>query len=451
VAKKILLVNPWICDLAAYDLWMFPLGLLNIAQHLQYDQRIKLYFLDFLDRSEYASLKIKKDHSQTSSYGTGNFFKQEIPRPASLTKVPRPFFRYGIPKSIIERKLKNIKPDLILLTSGMTYWYLGVLATVELLRKNFKDCPIILGGIYASLAPEHAKENIHTDYVFAGNDIKEVLRCISQYLGFKLEARYDAYHRPAIELLRQKTVLPISGSRGCPFRCVYCASRLLQRRFEQNDPQQILGYIQYCIEKLKTTDLVFYDDALLVNADNFIKPILRSVIGKKWKVRFHTPNGLHAKFIDEELAILMYRSNFKTVRLSLESTLNSIQDKSNKKVTNRQLKDAVKLLGKAGFKKQDVGIYTMLGFPDQTEQDVQRDMEFVYGLGAQIQLASYSLVPGTDQWHEFTKKGILNKNTDLLELSHTAFPLIFSKFNTHTIRRLRQRASELNKLKTPAL
>jgi len=381
----------------------------------------------------------------------GEFFKQEMAKPASLAKVPRPFFRYGIPESIIERKLKDIKPDLILLTSGMTYWYLGVRLTVELLRKNFKNCPIILGGIYANLAPEHAKENMHADYVFAGNDIKEILQCVSQYLGFKLEERYDVCHRPAVELLRQKTVLPISASRGCPFRCAYCASRLLQRQFEQTDPQQILEYIQYCVERLKTTDFVFYDDALLVNADNFIKPILRSVIDKKLKVRFHTPNGLHAKFIDEELAVLMYGSNFKTVRLSLESTLNSIQDKSNRKVTNDQLKNAAMFLGKAGFKKKDLGIYTMLGFPDQTEHDVQRDMEFVYGLGAQIQLASYSLVPGTDQWYEFTKKGIINKNTDLLELSHTAFPLIFGNFNANTIRKLRQRASALNKLKNPTL
>lgn len=32
---KILLINPWIYDFAAYDLWMKPLGLLYIAGFLE--------------------------------------------------------------------------------------------------------------------------------------------------------------------------------------------------------------------------------------------------------------------------------------------------------------------------------------------------------------------------------------------------------------------------------
>ena len=33
--KKIILINPWIHDFSAYDLWLKPLGLLYIAAYLE--------------------------------------------------------------------------------------------------------------------------------------------------------------------------------------------------------------------------------------------------------------------------------------------------------------------------------------------------------------------------------------------------------------------------------
>ena len=39
----------------------------------------------------------------------------------------------------------------------MTYWYPGVFKLIEITRKFFKEVPIILGGIYATLCYEHAK------------------------------------------------------------------------------------------------------------------------------------------------------------------------------------------------------------------------------------------------------------------------------------------------------
>jgi hypothetical protein len=38
-----------------------------------------------------------------------------------------------------------------------------------------------------------------------------------------------------------------------------------------------------------------------------------------FKVRFHCPNGIHARFIDDELAYLMKKSGFITLRLGLET------------------------------------------------------------------------------------------------------------------------------------
>ncbi|MBC7189566.1 hypothetical protein H5U35_05050, partial [Candidatus Aerophobetes bacterium] len=46
---NVLLINPWIYDFAAYDLWVKPLGLLRIASFLE-EFGHKVYLLNCLDR-----------------------------------------------------------------------------------------------------------------------------------------------------------------------------------------------------------------------------------------------------------------------------------------------------------------------------------------------------------------------------------------------------------------
>jgi len=46
---NILLVNPWICDFAAYDFWAKPIGILTLASILR-RHGFSVYYIDCLDR-----------------------------------------------------------------------------------------------------------------------------------------------------------------------------------------------------------------------------------------------------------------------------------------------------------------------------------------------------------------------------------------------------------------
>jgi len=48
MSKKILLINPWIYDFAAYDFWIKPLGLLYLGAILR-QNRHEIHFIDCLD------------------------------------------------------------------------------------------------------------------------------------------------------------------------------------------------------------------------------------------------------------------------------------------------------------------------------------------------------------------------------------------------------------------
>ncbi len=444
MTKTILLVNPWIYDFAAYDLWAFPLGLLRIAAYLKDNEKVNLEFLNFLERGEAIALKKQKDNSKTAAFGTGHFLKEEIEKPAVVSSINRKFFRYGLPPEFIEKKIKHLRPDLILVTSAMTYWYVGVKETVALLKKCFPGCPIILGGTYAILCPEHARENIGADSVFSGSDIGQIIRCVNNHgVSLKVNAKDD--RMPLFLLLRSQKALPILSGFGCPFNCAYCASKIIYPFFIQRPAEKIIDEIIYCVKNFNTKDFAFYDDALLANGEKFIKPILRGVIKSGESIRFHTPNGLHARFIDKELAHLMFLAGFKILRLSLESSTQFLDDKNDNKVTNEDLQKAVGFLLSAGFKKENIGVYTLMGFPGQKKEDIEADMKFINALGVEIHLSSYSLVPRSKEWEYYVKKGLIEKNTDPLLLSHTAFPLLFTDFNASLMKKSRDYAGILNR------
>lgn len=119
--------------------------------------------------------------------------------------------------------------------------------------------------------------------------------------------------------------------------------------FTQRRPEAVVAEILSQTERFSVQDVAFYDDALLMQPERRIKPILREIIASQRPLRFHTPNGLHARYIDEELADLMYRSGFKTIRLSLESVAKERLRDIHNKITPGEMTRAVQYLVKAGY------------------------------------------------------------------------------------------------------
>jgi hypothetical protein len=164
-SKNVLLINPWIYDFTAYDFWMKPLGLLTVASLIRRFTPHSVSFIDCLDRSHPG---LEKSPAMKAD-GRGPFAKEEVPKPAVLRGVPRRFSRYGIPVAVFEEELaRSPKPDVVLLTSAMTYWYPGVQAVVDLVRRRFGSVPVVLGGVYATLCPDHARAETGADLVVPG-------------------------------------------------------------------------------------------------------------------------------------------------------------------------------------------------------------------------------------------------------------------------------------------
>jgi radical SAM superfamily enzyme YgiQ (UPF0313 family) len=184
-------------------------------------------------------------------------------------------------------------------------------------------------------------------------------------------------------------------------------------------------------------DFAFYDDALFVNADSHIKVVLREITGYGLRPRFHCPNGLHARFIDDELAFLMKASGFTTVRLGLETVYDIRQKKTGGKVTSDILRAAVEALQKHGFSKEHIGVYLMYGLPGQELEEVKEGVEFLKALKVRIKLTEFSPIPGTRCFDTLTEKGVLSSDTDPLLTNNSVFSWLYSGYEPDALEQMK--------------
>jgi radical SAM superfamily enzyme YgiQ (UPF0313 family) len=390
--KRALLVNPWVYDFKCHDFWIKPFGLLRLSSFLK-ENGFEVDLIDCMDRLDPDA---PAEFRVSDEMGRGAFYSEEIAKPAVYNRVPRKYKRYGLPVEAFKRKLETlVRPDIIFTGSSMTYNYEGVILANSLLKEKFSR-PVVLGGIYPTLCREHAQKYSGADHIWTGEINNSFIMLVNRLCPARLDLKQDKDFNelaPDYTLYKEIGSVAVKFTRGCPFSCSYCAIKSFSADFYQRQPEKIFKELDY-YKGRSVKNIAFYDDALIYK-NFFIKGILREIIKRGYGFNFHTPNGLHAAYIDDELAKLMKDAGFRELRISLESTDYNIQKQTGSKVNNNVFKEAVDRLRKAGFNDNDIGVYTLAGLPGQTYDMVMKDVEYIGNMGLRIKIANYSPIPGT--------------------------------------------------------
>ncbi len=367
-------INPPVQDFAFFDFWAKPLGLLYLLQALR-ERGNRVFLLDCVQEAKEKDL----------SWGRIRPRRRKIEKPFPYREIPRNYYHFGLSEEEYAKALKkHPRPDLICLTSGMTYWYPGVAWCIFLTRQIFPDTPILLGGIYPRLCPEHAAS--------LGADMVQTLCC-------SLQGNY-----PAMDLYDSIGYAVSRSTLGCPMRCEYCASRILDPEFHLREISLTEEEIRRQREVTPVKDVAFYDDALLAAKERHFYPLcerLRSVFPG---LRYHTPNGLHVRQIDAACARVLFDTNFQTLRLSLESVDSQVQRSGSSKVAIEEYRTAVAALRQAGFSRDQIETYVLIGLPEQSVESVLHTLEFIRNQGGKAKTAQFSPIPGTSSFEKAAER-----------------------------------------------
>ncbi len=438
---KALLVNPNIHDFAAYDFWLKPLGLLYVGALLK-RLGAQVFLVDMMNRHDLdlpRFVKVPKD----KYFGTGKFPSREIEKPEVLKEIPRRFKSYGAPPEYLEYKLREIgKVDAVFVTSMMTYWYSGVWEMVKAL-KELTSSPVLLGGVYTHILPRHALKS-GADFIFPYTNLNALPRFLRDKLGWEIpdfEGNWFEDLDPAYELYNRVGYLVFLSSIGCPFRCSYCITPLVWK-FSKRSPEKVIKAIERYLELHPVKDVAFFDDAFLVRKDH-VEELLRGLRNFRG-IRFHLPNGIHARLVDRQIAELLKEANFKTIKLGYETSGN-LQRETGGKVFDEDLERAVEFLKEAGFTHEELAAYVLVNMPGQSYEDAERAVYFVHSLGIRVNVNEYTPIPGTKDWQKLVKEGLIDPDVDPLLLNNTILPLWWKVgMGASGVERIKKLARELN-------
>ncbi len=444
---KALCIQPPVYDFALYDLFLKPYGLMRLARCFS-NSGYEVDFLNCLDyrdagSAEHFGLPKRKKN------GTGKFFRQIIALPPGLSGASRTYARYGILPELIEERIAASMADVVLMSTMMTYWYQGLSEVAAVCRRLFPDVPVIAGGPYATLMPDHCLERCGIDEVVIGGEFSSLERLLARRglpvpqfprAGIPEEVLLDT------GLWRDAGVLRLN--KGCPMSCEYCASQLLCGGFSPGDPDDAFRRLLEMNRTCSTVNFAFYDDALLVQKDTVFKPFLRRIIEhyKKGGVRFnfYCPNALHIRYLDGECAELMVQAGFREVRLGFESSRADFHAEYDQKLDVDYLPESARLLRAAGFSEGNIRVYILAGMPGQYAAEVEESIRYAANAGLQVSLAEYSPVPGSSLWRKSIELSRLALEKEPLFHNNSFFPMEWDGFKREDLHRLKVLTRRLN-------
>ena len=406
-----LLVQPPIFDFTAYDFWLLPYGMMRTAARLMKVCQFK--FFDYLTT-------VKKD-----SWGRGRIEGKIVAKPKEFHDIPRYFRRFGRPRTEFQELLRSQAFDIALIQTSMTYWYPGVAEVIEDIRMFQPTAKIVLGGVYATLCPEHAA-GLGASLVIKGANLEPLYQFLSVEPTERGGAEYIPGQRTDVGILKL--------SDGCPFHCTYCAAPVMWNGFTLRRSEECVDDFRRLLAA-GVKDIAFYDDALCYRADETLLPFLNAVVSAKDcatnPIRFHTPNALNARFITSELAVRMVNAGFASFFLGFESGVQAWQTATGGKVSVGEFEAAVNYLREADASA--IFAYIIAGHPDVNAQDPENSIRLARSLGVRVMLSEFSPVPGTADGEKCTPWA------DLAEpLSHNKTAFATRRLGVDRLNRLKE-------------
>lgn len=274
---------------------------------------------------------------------------------------------------------------------------------------------VVLGGLHVTAVPEEARQRADAVVIGEGESVwPDVLKDFE--LG-QLKNTYraggdfclDQAPMPAYELLDPDRYnrLIVQTSRGCPFRCEFCASSiLLTPHYKQKPVKRVLDEIDRIKAFWKRPFIEFADDNAFVN-HRYWKELLPEL--RKRKVRWFAETDLSVHQ-DDELLRLMKQSGCAEVLIGFESPgewgLPGLELKSDWKLKRwREAKEAVRRIQSSGIRVNGCFI---VGLDGHGPEIFDKVLEFAMEAELfDIQITVPTPFPGTPLYSRLKREGRL--------------------------------------------
>lgn len=355
--------------------------------------------------------------------------------------------RYGLTDEKIAKIIKEFSPDLVgvsCLFSAMQ-WDMNNVCSIA--KKLNPDIVTVVGGAHPGAMPERIlRQHSDIDFVVIGEgeisfiDLLNALEFGSGIekvdgIGFRADgtpvctskSKYiqdlDILPFPARHLFpmdkylanaaahstyRQTPFTQIITSRGCPFKCTFCALNNHWGKTQRvHSSKHVVDEIEHLVKTYGIKEIHFEDDNLTAKKKRAIE-IFDGIIERRLGITWNVPSGMAVATLTDEILEKMKGSGCYSVSIAIESGNQDVLRRlMNKPVNLKVVPDLVRKIREVGM---DARGFFILGYPGETKETIRQTVDFAREL--ELDWAYFfiaSALPNTELWKTCIEKGYLKE------------------------------------------
>jgi anaerobic magnesium-protoporphyrin IX monomethyl ester cyclase len=217
----------------------------------------------------------------------------------------------------------------------------------------------------------------------------------------------DDFPFPARDLMhiRQGESVGIITSRGCPYRCVFCASSAFWKGVRFHSAEYVVAEVKQVVEKYRPPKIYFWDDLFVADFKRVEK--IASLL-KREPMLQDTKYACtcRANLARPELALLLKSMNVVEVMIGFESMSPKTLKYLKPHVTVEDNRNAVEVFNRYGI---NVTGFFVIGSPRETSEEIEQTLDFVR-TATLYRAEAYLLtpLPGTPVWKYALDRGLID-------------------------------------------
>ena len=350
-------------------------------------------------------------------------------------------------------KIKSLSPRIIGL-SVCTPDYRIIDKFAFLLKRQFPDVKIVMGGPHPTLDPEGVLSFPHIDFVIRGEgeySFLEFCRALlngdqnnlGNILGLSYKENGRVIHNPDQPRIDDLDELPLAArhlirlmkyrnygrvykrkpvgvmitSRGCPLQCIFCAHEIFGRKYRFMSAARVVEEIKLLQERYGVKEILFREDNFTANRKRvfeFCDILIKERIDITWMCL------ADANSITEEMAVRMKEAGCWHIGIGVESGNQEIINVLKKNIQLERVEMVFNFLHKVGIKTL---AFFMIGNYTDTKETIEETIRFANRLNTDFAIFTITTPFPKTELFDLAVSHDLITNFDLSQVSNN--PLMF--------------------------
>jgi radical SAM superfamily enzyme YgiQ (UPF0313 family) len=169
--------------------------------------------------------------------------------------------------------------------------------------------------------------------------------------------------------------LNVSTTRGCPFKCNWCAKPIYGNRYNARSPRHVVKEIRWLKDRYRFDHIWFCDDIFGLKP-GWVNDFADQV--EKEGLRFHFKIQSRADLLlQENYVAALARAGCENSWMGAESGSQKILDAMDKGTSVEQIHAATKLLREYGIRPS---FFIQFGYPGETKEDIRKTIRMINSL-----------------------------------------------------------------------